>query len=252
MKNVLVTGTGGRSVGSGILHSLIRTGEEVKNRWNVIAADADPFAWGLYVADQNTLLPLASHKDYITALKKVIEEFKIDAIVPGTEPEVTLLSNNLQEFKGCKIICNKAELMPLMNDKFLLEKKLKGMGINYIKTFALANYEEALTSYSFPLIVKPTRGTGGSRHVEIVSDIEELKRLIQILGGNPNFCIQPYVGDDEHEYTVGVLSDKDGTLIDSIVMKRKLIGLSLLATKRIKDKAYSISTGLFARLYYRR
>jgi len=187
-KNILVTGTGGRSVGSGILHGLIRSSEEVKNRWNVVAADADPFAWGLYVAEHKVKLPMAKADNYFSELKKAVEKFEIHAIVPGTEPEVLLLANHPNLFKGCKIICNKAELMPMMSDKFRVGERLKKLGVKFIETFVLADYEKALNTYKFPFIVKPTSGTGGSKDVEIVTTLEELKRLIVLVGDKTNFA----------------------------------------------------------------
>ena len=55
---ILVTGTGGRSVGSGILHCLLRSSGDVPARWDVIAADADPFAWALYQTKHRAILPM--------------------------------------------------------------------------------------------------------------------------------------------------------------------------------------------------
>ena len=54
---------------------------------------------------------------------------------------------------------------------------------------------------------------------------------------------QEYVGDSDSEYTVGVLVTKDGAIIDSIVIHRKLIGLSLGMTREYNGRSYGISTG---------
>ena len=56
-------------------------------------------------------------------------------------------------------------------------------------------------------------------------------------------CVQPYVGSGDEEYTVGVLTDVDGTLIDSIVMKRKLSGLSLSDSRHFGGRTLAVSTG---------
>src|SRR5688500_5624982 len=104
-KNILVTAVGGRSVGSGILHSLTKSTPDVSNRWNVIAADADSFAWGLYVTNQSTLLPLADSPNYIEALNKVIHKYKIDAVIPGSEMESNKMASLLNEI-SVPVICN--------------------------------------------------------------------------------------------------------------------------------------------------
>ena len=241
-KNILVTAVGGRSVGSGILHSLTRSSPEVTNRWNVIAADADPFAWGLYITNQSTLLPLADSPDYIAALNKVIHKYKIDAVIPGSELESTKMASILNEI-AAPVICNRAELMPLMMDKFYLAKKLKEMGFPYIETIPFQEWERAVEMYDFPFIVKPTEGTGGSRGLRLVGDKAELLSLINSISFNTAYCIQPYIGTENQEYTVGVITDKNGALIDSIVMHRKLTGLSLLESKKYNGNTFSISTG---------
>src|SRR4051812_16389854 len=116
-KNILVTAVGGRSVGSGIIHALTRSSEEVCKRWNVIAADADPFAWGLYKTEQSAILPFANSIDYLPALQDLIEKYKVDAIIPGSEAEVSLLSRIKSELP-VPIIANSFDLMPVMMDKF--------------------------------------------------------------------------------------------------------------------------------------
>ncbi len=241
-KNILITGVGGRSVGSGILHSLTRSSQEVNNRWNVIAADADSFSWGLYKVDQKVILPLATSSNYLDEIKKVIKTYHIDAIIPGSEPEVDVLSKNRLLF-DIPIIANSYDLMPLMMDKFASMEKLKELNLPTIPTYKIEDWETAFETYGFPLIVKPTTGTGASRGVSLCSTLIELKTKINNLPPNSNYCIQPLIGTENDEFTVGILSDKKGKLIDSIVMKRKLIGLSLLETKEIEDIKYSISTG---------
>lgn len=241
-KNILVTAVGGRSVGSGILHALCRNTQEVSNRWNVIAADAESFAWGLYKTNQRVLLPLANDPNYIERLKEVVEQYKIDAIIPGSEPEVFKLAAEREAFQ-VPIIMNDPSLMPLMQDKFKATEKLSALGLPVIPTVAIEEYKSLLSKFDFPFIIKPTRGTGGSRGLKIAVKEQDILDELEQLPTNSGVCIQPYVGDEESEYTVGVLSDKHANIIDSIVMKRKLIGLSLLDSKKVGNAKVSISTG---------
>ncbi len=241
-KNILITAVGGRSVGSGILHALTRTSKEVINRWNVIAADADSFSWGLYKVPEHTILPFASDPSYITAIQNAILKFNLDAIIPGSEPEANILSKNKHLFK-IPIISNAHEIMPLMMDKFATTSKLKALGLPTIRTIKVEDWKKALSLFDFPMIIKPTTGTGGSKGVSLCSTEVEMQTILNNLPSNSGYCIQPVIGSEDEEYTVGVLSDKDGKLIDSIVMKRKLIGLSLLDTKKVGETNFSISTG---------
>jgi carbamoyl-phosphate synthase large subunit len=45
-----------------------------------------------------------------------------------------------------------------------------------------------------------------------------------ISSGSVNLMVQEYIGDAESEFTVGVLSDYQGHIIDSIAVRRKLKG----------------------------
>ena len=242
-KTVLVTGTGGRSVGSGILHALLRTTADVRDRWHVIAADANPFAWGLYLADDYELLPMASSPDYIETLLRVIARRQVHAIIPGTESEADLLLKNKDQLGQVFLIANRLDLMPLMMDKFAAARKLADLGYRTIPSRPISDWETLSDQYGFPLVIKPTTGTGGSRGLHLVCSAEEMRSILPTIENVGSPCVQPYVGDAENEFTVGVLSDFNGTLIDSIVMKRKLLGLSLLTQSSIADKNFAISTG---------
>jgi carbamoyl-phosphate synthase large subunit len=242
-KTVLVTGTGGGSVGSGILHALLCSSDEVRSRWRVVAADADSFAWGLYIADAAALLPFANSPDYLPAMRRLIEAYDIDAIVPGTEAEIPPLLRNAAALSPAVVIANRLDLLPLMLDKFATAKKLEDLGYAVIPTSPVADWRFIASRFGFPLIVKPTRETGGSRGLHLVCDEQELQRLLPLLDERTSPCVQPYVGDSEEEYTVGVLSDFSGNLIDSIVMHRKLSGLSLLSSRNIPDRRCALSTG---------
>jgi carbamoyl-phosphate synthase large subunit len=242
-KNILVTAVGGRSVGSGIVHALMRAnGSAAREKWNVIAADADYFSWGLYIADKAVLLPRADDADYLPSVLEIIRKEKIDAVIPGSEPEVNVFAAHRDQVP-VPVICNRAELMPLMLDKFGMTAKLKELGLPYIETLPIGHWRTALSKYDFPFVIKPTIGTGGSRGLHFVCSREELEGILPQLPEAGKFCIQPYIGTGEDEYTVGVLTDKDGRLIDSIVMRRKLLGLSLLHHRTHQRKNYTISTG---------
>jgi carbamoyl-phosphate synthase large subunit len=243
MKTVLVTGTGGRSVGSGILQALVRSSPDVRSRWRVIAADADPFAWGLYRADAAALLPFADSPDYVSAVQRLVAAHRIDAIIPGTEAEMGVLLPNAELFSPAVMIANRLELLPLMLDKFETAKRLVSLGYNAIPTVPVAEWPAVAARWGFPLIIKPTRCTGGSRGLHLVRDEKELRGLLPLFDEVTNACVQPYIGDCEQEYTVGVLCDRAGNLFDSIVMHRKLIGLSLLTSAKLGDRRCAISTG---------
>jgi carbamoyl-phosphate synthase large subunit len=240
---VLVTGVGGRSVGAGILHALMRADNTVRRRWETVATDADPFSWGLYVADRNALVPLASTPGYLDRLRELIAAYDLAAVIPGTEPEAALLASHRDEL-SVPVIANDASLMCLMTDKKQAEAKLRELGLNFIPCYPWQKRDQAVSRFGFPLVIKPTRGTGGSRGVHLVTNSTELENLCPFIRLECLPVVQPYLGDADSEYTVGVLSDKSGNVIDSIVIRRKLVGLSLLDSKDYAGRTATISTGI--------
>jgi len=240
---VLVTGVGGRSVGSGVLHALMRADADVRARWETVATDADPFSWGLYVADHGALVPLATEASYLDRIRELIEEHEIAAVIPGTEPEVGVLAARREELP-VPVIANDSALMPLMLDKAQAEATLRELGVPVIPSRPWEQRDRAVSDFGFPLCVKPTVGTGGSRGVYLVASRTDLDALEQVVGKESRSIVQPYLGDGEEEYTVGVLSDRSANVIDSIVIRRKLIGLSLLASKRLGSGVATVSTGI--------
>jgi carbamoyl-phosphate synthase large subunit len=72
----------------------------------------------------------------------------------------------------------------------------------------------------------------------------ELDALASTVLPGTHPIVQPYLGHAEAEYTVGVLSDSEGAIIDSIVIRRKLVGLSLLEAKTAGTTTAAISTGI--------
>src|SRR5207247_1060260 len=83
---------------------------------------------------------------------------------------------------------------------------------------------DALDFGHYPAILKPSVGGGGSANVYLVQEPEETRVLAgQLLTIYDEFIIQAYVGTPEAEYTVGVLSDMDGNLLQSIGVRRYIL-----------------------------
>jgi len=240
--NILVTGVGGRSVGHQILQALLPLGD----KYSITVTDANPFSFGLYEVANRYIVPLANDKTYISSIKKIIRQNKIDVILPGTEVEVRTLSAQEAEISnmGCSLIASQYGAVNLCSNKWDLYRWLKDHNFD-TPTTVLANDWERLTyEFGFPIVGKPAKNTGGSRSVSLLNNKEEVEKY---LAHNhdivDDLIFQEYVGSGEHEYTVGVLISKQGNVIDSIVIHRKLEGLSLGEKRVIGDQTYHLSTG---------
>lgn len=238
--NVLVTGVGGRSVGAGIMFGL-RT---LFPKYKVIATDADSFSFGLYNVDVGYVIPKASSPDYCDVLNEIAHTHNVEAIFPGTIPEAEILAENRAKIKFPLIMNLNTSLVEISKDKLNVYDHLRCLTINTPETVLPERVNELIDTTGFPLIIKPRTGTGASRNVTHIANEKELEHLqAEYEKENIKFVFQEAIGSGEDEFTVGILNDKDGNLIDSIVIHRKLIGLSLKEQKVINGRICAISTG---------
>jgi carbamoyl-phosphate synthase large subunit len=241
MITALVTGVGGRSVGYQILESLFK----YKNDYRLIATGDDSFSPGLYEADNGYLVPNANSSGYIRALIKISKKEKVKVILPGSLPEISVIAKNEKIFlkEGIVPITNSYSLIVATEDKLDVYNLLRKNNILTPETRELISINDA-NGLQYPLIIKPRGETSGSRNVHILKDKSELIDIFQKLGQkNIKLLVQEYVGTEDEEYTVGVVVGKDKRIIDTVVMRRKLIGLSRGEERRINSKEYVLSTG---------
>lgn len=237
----LVTAVGGRSIGYQIFECL----RKYPKNYRIIATDADPFAPGLYEANRGYLLPSSSAKDYIPTLIKICKKEKVDVVLPGSIPETLTVAKYEKDLLKENIvpIVNSYSLVKATYDKLDVYNLLKKNNQLTPETHEIKSPSDAI-SLRFPLIVKPRGGSSGSRNVDIVKDKDELSEVLKRFKREGiKMLAQEYVSDEDHEYTVGVMCGRDGRIIDTIVMKRRLIGLSRGEERTINSKNYVLSTG---------
>lgn len=240
MITVLVTAVGGRSVGYQILECL-----KLANSYRIVTADIDPFSPGLYEVDTAYLLPSANDRDYINKILELAKKEKIDVILPGSQAEVKVIAKNIKvlERAGVIPIVSPSSVVESSFDKLKLQEFLEKNKILVPPTVELDTLNK-VENLKFPIVIKPSKDTSGSRNVYIVKDMEELESLFDELKKEKiELLAQEYVGSENEEYTVGVVIGKNGDVIDSIVMKRRLIGLSKGVERIINGNAYVLSTG---------
>jgi len=214
--NVLVTGIGA-IIGYGIVRSL----KQCRYNVNIIGMDVYPDAVGQRWCDTFVQAVWASDPGYCDFVADMIERYRIDLVFPGLEPEIYKLSDGREHFKGdfSKVILNNKALIDISRDKWRLHEYLTAHSIKAIKTFAEGDYEAIAASLKFPCLVKPRRSSASKGIVTLQSQ-EDFDYWKSKLGDN--FMLQEIVGDEDHEYTVGVFGLGDGLLSQSIAFSRKL------------------------------
>jgi carbamoyl-phosphate synthase large subunit len=224
---VLVTGVSGGSIGEQVCKSL-RLG---KHPYQIIATNISLDATRVIRANAVEVLPFASASDYIEKLLGLIERYDVQFLIPGSEPELIKLSRNLDAFasSNVKVLINAPQVISTCVDKRLTFEFLSNKGFPVPRTIMLENaQEDIIPPISFPCIIKPAFGGGGSAATFIAQDEEELRFFIHYLikyGYQP--LIQEYVSDAENEYTVGVLHSPQGSLLGTVILHRQILtGLS--------------------------
>ena len=150
---LLVTGVGGGSVGHQILHAVQLLGD----RYHVVATDADPFSFGLYLVPDRHVVPLASAPDYPQAMLDLVRREKIDALLPGTEAEIRVLVGLRGELAaaGCRLVASPAEGVALCSDKARLYEWLAEHGFGVPKSARVDGWKALASEVGFPLVGKP-------------------------------------------------------------------------------------------------
>lgn len=258
MLNVLVTGTSGTNTGTQILSALLLCPE----RYRVVVTDIEKESYGAFKVPSSYVVPPARSEGYIPCLLDICRKEKIDVLIPGSEPELKVCSENRGCFEevGIHLLINNAETIAVGMDKMRTIRFLKTYGFPYPKSLVLESgttpeemVEITAAELRFPLVLKPFVQSGGSSNLYLAQDKDELLFHLTLLRhrNDLQMMVQEYEGTPEEEYTIGVLSDDQGMAFSSFVLKR-LINTSfttkLKVPNRYKERITSdfltISTGV--------
>lgn len=236
LTKVLIAGIGGASLGTEVLKSLIKAGG-----YKIYGCDISKYAFGHYQKGFVKTF-VVNEKHYIKEILKFCVDNKIGAIIPGGEEPLYLLKQTIDDFDRIKVVVatNTAHIIDLCSNKGKLFEHLKNLKIPIPQTIAIDRMED-FVDFSYPCIIKPSLGTGGSKFVFLSSNKEETNLYLRyILNNAGTALIQEYITHEEGEFTIGVLSLPDGTVAGSVVMQRLFNAkLSVL----LKTKFGLISSG---------
>jgi carbamoyl-phosphate synthase large subunit len=218
---ILVAGIGGASLGSEVMKSLRAAG-----RYDVYGCDISPLAFGHYATGQSATFVVERNR-YVDAVLDICRANQIRAIIPGGEGPLSLLgaSAAMARLRDADIMlaANSPEVTALCSDKARCFARLRELGLPIPSTIIVEPDRELNESEvtSFPQIIKPAGGTGGSRFVFLARDWSETRLYTRLLSNLGRVAlVQTYVPLDEGEFTIGVLSLPDGRTVGSIAMKR--------------------------------
>jgi carbamoyl-phosphate synthase large subunit len=205
---VLVTGAGGAAAIAAM--KSLRAEESVQ----LIAADMDPWAAGLYLTEERTLVPAGTAPEFTAVLLDRCRALGVDVLLPTVDAELQPLARAREEFAaaGVALLLAPAAALDIILDKLTLAEHCAG--VVRVPRTELFGPSVDPASWTYPVVVKPRRGSG-SRGVVIVDSAEDLAALDR----SPNFIEQGLIVQEllpGEEYSVDVLADAAGQVIASV------------------------------------
>lgn len=173
---------------------------------------------GTFFSDSFVLIENANSHSYLESLKKIVNETSPDFFLPLNELELNRLKdvpqNELDTILGkSSIIWSGTQCLKLFLDKRTTVEFLMDLGLNTPKTYNLTELEIC----QYPIVVKPTRGSGSKSFFK-VKNRTELDAALALVN-NP--IIQQYIPSSDSEYTAGVFARR-GVEPNVVVFRRIL------------------------------
>ncbi|MGH9721282.1 MAG: ATP-grasp domain-containing protein [Bryobacteraceae bacterium] len=219
---VLVTAVGGGAVGEQILKALRRGSA----KYIVVGTDMSPDSKGLMEVDYPAIVPPATHPGYIAALLELCAKHGAKCVLCGSEPELRVLSAHRDEFarNGIFLPVNPSSVLDICLDKIKTAAFLREHGFAVPAFRRISSPQDALDFPALPAVIKPSVGGSGSANTFLAQTSPELRFYCEhLLSLYPECVIQEYVGTPHAEFTVGVLSDMAGQLLNSIAVRRNIL-----------------------------
>src|ERR1019366_1733944 len=193
---VLVTGAGGPAA-IAVMKSL-RPDPAVE----LIAADMDPWAAGLYLLppDRRTLLPAGGAPTFVTVLLERCLDMLVDVVIPTVDAE-------LRPRAAAGLMLAPRRSLELTLDKLALTRHCADI-VRVPRTECLTDDLDP-GSWAYPLIVKPRTGSG-SAGISLVWSAAELAAMER----SADRIVQEYLPGAE--YSIDVLADRDGRVVSAV------------------------------------
>jgi glutathione synthase/RimK-type ligase-like ATP-grasp enzyme len=167
----------------------------------VVGCNDDRFALKQSPADRKYMVPVFSHADFGTALRRVIETETIDVVVPNTDADVAAVSE-LRDRLPCRTFLPRKSVIERCQDKYELARFLDGLGLPVPMTRAIRSLDEIDKIFGeFPdtsmLWCRIRKGTGSAGAIPVKSP-EQVRAWIsywQVMRGVPSdsFTLSEYL-----------------------------------------------------------
>lgn len=201
----------------------------------VLAADCSCLAPALYDADKHFIIPGMDAPDYIETLLALCRQEQVGAVLTLIDPELSVLAKHKRDFLAIgtvPLVCDYA-VTELCLDKFAMFGFLRESGFPAVPSYMDRDrlYRDlALGALTFPLFVKPVRGSGSNG----IGRVQTRASLNALLDSQKDLMVQPCMTGEE--YDADVYIDFITGEPAAIFTKQKLIMRAGETTKSVSVK----------------
>jgi carbamoyl-phosphate synthase large subunit len=181
----------------------------------VVAADHDPLAPSLHVADRSFVVPPMSSPDYIPSLRKICRDEGVGLIFPLIDPDIAVLAAHrvLLEADGARLASVPLEAAATTADKWETLGVFRSLGLRVPMSWKTP--QEVPVDTPYPLFIKPRFGSAGKNTFK-VSDRRELDFFAGYIA-DP--IIQEFLPGPE--ITNDVICDLEGEVL-AVISRRRI------------------------------
>lgn len=153
--NVLVTAISG-NLGQAICTLINKS----FSSFTIIGTDALSPIQGYGLCHKTFKIPFANERNYLESMRKIVDNHKIDLIIPGNELELNRITSDNHLLKITLASPNKT--IKVLSDKYKCYKLFKDHDIPFCDTYLPSEYQNQFDK----IIVKPRKGSG-SKNIHI-------------------------------------------------------------------------------------
>ena len=182
----------------------------------IVVAECTDAAPACHIADAYELTHAVDQPGYLDQLMKIVHHQDIKLVVPLTDLDLDLLSDNcgLFEQHGAQVMIASPRVVEMCRDKFKTAQLVVDAGLEPICTFTV---EQFLTHPFYPCFVKPVEGSAAFG-ASTIHDARELRVHLATYGSS-EMMVQEYVPGQE--FTIDVYRSRAGEL-HAVVPRQRL------------------------------
>lgn len=196
MTYYLITGIGG-DIAQGICR-IIRAYDPSSI---LIGTDISKRNAGSLFVDHFRVIPSAGEVDsYLDHLQSLMTEFDIGYLIPTSEPEISVISNDIELFKDIHVIYPGVKVVKNCLDKYITNKFLSSLGLSVPWT---STAQENIP-FEYPCIFKGRTGAGS----KVLFTVESEDEALFLVRRYPSGIFQELLLPHDNEITCGVFRSK--------------------------------------------